>query len=150
MSTLDETLRLLSDRQQELHERLREAEQRAATAEQRAAQLSIPKLVDTRALGKPRVFSGNRAEWATWAFSFTSFLAGATPAVLEALKWAELQQHPIPNTPRPGDSTHQEHWQHSRQLYLALALQVDDKSDATIKIMNTADNNGLEAWRVLK
>eukprot|EP00971_Amphidinium_carterae_P061907 1226104-Amphidinium_carterae.1 len=62
------------------------------------------------------------------------------------MKWAEQQLGPIPNTPST-DPEHRLHHPHSRQLYLALALQLGDGSDAQVKVMNTPEFNGLEAWR---
>eukprot|EP00971_Amphidinium_carterae_P003820 75832-Amphidinium_carterae.1 len=61
------------------------------------------------------------------------------------MKWAEQQMGPIPSTPT-SDVDHQRHHPHSRQLYLALALQLGDGSEAQVKVMNTPEFNGLEAW----
>eukprot|EP00971_Amphidinium_carterae_P331986 6465851-Amphidinium_carterae.1 len=139
---IEERIEKLTAATQELHKKLRVAEQRgteqqarAEAAEQRAASAERrsgdqqPRLVDTKTFGKLIVFSGAREQCTTWSFSFQSFLAGATPSVLDAMKWSEQQLGPIPNAPST-DPEHQRHYPHSRQLYLALGVQLGDGSDA--------------------
>eukprot|EP00971_Amphidinium_carterae_P203279 4034035-Amphidinium_carterae.1 len=148
-------------RQEELHQRLIAAEAAATQAQQRATsaerrlesergdRAARTPLVDTRTLGKPKVFSGKREEWQAWQFGFTAYLGGADPGVLAALQWAERNADAIPNV-APTGSEHEQHARYTRQLFLALSLQVADNSEAMVKLMNIADQNGLEAWRVLK
>eukprot|EP00971_Amphidinium_carterae_P250755 4977626-Amphidinium_carterae.2 len=104
---LHERLRVAEERGTEQQVRTEAAEQRAASAERRSGDQQ-PRLVDTKALGRPRIVSGARAQWTTWSFSFQFFLAGATPSVLDAMKWAEQQLGPVPNAPST-DPKHQRH-----------------------------------------
>ena len=54
--------------------------------EQRRAAAITGDVVDTRALGKPNVFSGRREEWSEWSFVFKAYVAainGSFPGLLE-------------------------------------------------------------------
>ena len=127
-----EQVQALMARQEELHTRLQATEaavqaanHRAELAERQLADLrrnpditvagaagTGPKanfLVDTRSLGRPKVFSGKREEWKGWCFSFTAFLGGADPNILQALEWAEQQLDAIPDQPQMGDTEHTLH-----------------------------------------
>ena len=44
--------------------------------------------IDTKAVGKPPQFSGKEAEWAGWAFKFTTWIAGQYEKGDEILEWA--------------------------------------------------------------
>eukprot|EP00971_Amphidinium_carterae_P050871 1001887-Amphidinium_carterae.1 len=56
------------------------ATQAAAAQRQQVAQGGhATRLVDTRALGKPREFKSVREDWKDWSFQFKTFLCGANP-----------------------------------------------------------------------
>eukprot|EP00971_Amphidinium_carterae_P064102 1269227-Amphidinium_carterae.1 len=53
------------------------------------------RLVDTRALGKPREFKSVREDWKDWSFKFKTFLCGANPDAGAAWDAAGIQDQPI-------------------------------------------------------
>ena len=84
MSTTEELLaRLVNIKNEAVQARQRQgsAEQALAAAQQRIQQLSsggsapTPStgVIDARALGKPKTFTGQPAEWTTWQFTFKAF-----------------------------------------------------------------------------
>ena len=80
-----------------------------------------------------------------WKFTFTSFLAGANAQVTDHMTWAESQREIITN--EEIELRSDEAGTISKQLYLALSLQV--KNEALTKVKNVDGQNGLEAWRKL-
>ena len=110
-----------------------------------AAAATATPLVDTRAFGKVSTFSGARAEWSDWKFTFQAYMSGANPAAAECMRWSEQQKQAI--TDEEVDRQSPAAKQLSKQLYLALSLQV--RNEALSKVRNVEMNNGLEAWRRL-
>eukprot|EP00971_Amphidinium_carterae_P242638 4817721-Amphidinium_carterae.1 len=72
------------------------ATQAAAAQKQQVAQGGhATRLVDTRALGKPREFKSVREDWKDLSFQFKKFLCGANPDAGAALDAAGMQDQPI-------------------------------------------------------
>eukprot|EP00971_Amphidinium_carterae_P287680 5711358-Amphidinium_carterae.1 len=81
-------VRELVDELQRMSARVVAAEQTASAAATQAAAAQsqqvaqgghATRLVDTRALGRPREFKSVREDWKDWSFQFRAFLCGANP-----------------------------------------------------------------------
>ena len=134
--------------QSQLMQRLNDAEKKAKESELRANAAvagNKKQLVDTRAFGKATGFHGDRKKWMDWSFSFKAFLAGANATTRKALEWAAQQEEEI--TPEMMELEDVEYNDLAEQVYLALSLQL--KNDALVKVRSTEDGNGLEVWRKL-
>eukprot|EP00971_Amphidinium_carterae_P250318 4969096-Amphidinium_carterae.1 len=141
-----EQVRELVDELQRMPARVVAAEQAASAAATQAAAAQrqevaqgghATRLVDTRALGRPREFKSD------WSFRFKAFLCGANPDEGAALDAAGIQDQPIAlaNLPMIEQEI-------SRQIYLALSLQVSGVAvTISTKLQNVESHNGLEAWR---
>eukprot|EP00971_Amphidinium_carterae_P265691 5270913-Amphidinium_carterae.2 len=106
--SIEERLEMLTTTTQELHARLQVEEQRGTEQQARAETAEQTATSAERRAGdqQPRVV------WSTRAMD-------------------NMQLGPIPNNYMPTtDPEHGQHHPHSRQLYLALALQFGDGSDA--------------------
>ena len=102
-------------------------------------------LVDTRNIGKVPSYGGEREGWSEWSFQFTAFTGAANPKATKALKWAATAELAIDEDDQTQED--EEYPALSSQLYLALALLC--KGPPLVMVRNVANNNGLEAWRVL-
>eukprot|EP00971_Amphidinium_carterae_P229103 4544521-Amphidinium_carterae.1 len=94
--------------------------QAAAAQRQQGAQGGghVTRLVDTRALGKPREFKSVQEDWKDWSFQFKAFLCGANPDAGAALDAAGIQDQEIVLASLPTNEQIISH-----QIYLALCLQ---------------------------
>ncbi len=48
-------------------------------------------LIDTRLLGKPKVYTGAKAEWHQWKYVFLAYVGAVDQRLLTALELAEQQ-----------------------------------------------------------
>eukprot|EP00435_Cladocopium_sp_Y103_P016734 s3384_g4.t1 len=101
-------------------------------------------LIDTRAYGKLKTFSGKEEDWATWAFVARSYLDLLSMGFRELLVSAEaagqateirlVDMSPMART-------------HAWTLFNVLTQSVEGR--ALSVIMNSEASNGLQAWRLL-
>ncbi len=97
-----------------------------------------PPLVDTRMLGKPKSYSGHRANWQAWKYVFKSYLGVLDSKLLDFLENAEGQTTPIVYA-----SLKDEAQSSSRTVAFILSQLMQG---ATLQIvMNTPHYNGFEA-----
>eukprot|EP00971_Amphidinium_carterae_P292813 5813338-Amphidinium_carterae.1 len=118
--------RELVEELQRMPARVQAAEQAASAAASQAVaaqrqQVALAgghatRLVDTRALGRPREFKSVREDWKDWSFQFKAFLCGANSDAGAALDAAGIQD------------------------------QETVSGVAMTKLQNVESHNGLEAW----
>ena len=136
---------LLALGQQE-HDRRLQLERELAEERLRSTQ-SRP-LVDVSKLGqnKPEKFTEKEEAWANWSWHYRNYLAAANLTAREAMKFAESSGH----TPVDEDEVKRRGWHAvSDQLYSSLVGFTQDKSESSSLVRNTAEGQGLEAWRKL-
>ena len=101
-------------------------------------------LIDTRAYGKLRSFSGKEEDWATWSFVARSYLDLLSMGYRELLTSAEAA--PQATEIKLVDMTDVSRT-HAWTLFNVLTQSVEGR--ALSVIMNSEPSNGLQAWRLL-
>ena len=102
--------------------------------------------MDVSKLGqnKPEKFTDTEEAWANWSWHYRNHLAAASLTAREAMKFAESSGH----TPVDEDEVKRRGWHSvSDQLYSSLVGFTQDKSESPSLVRNTAEGQGLEAWR---
>ena len=99
-------------------------------------------LIDTKLLGKPKQYSGNRSEWASWKFVFRSYIGTISGQLLNRLEQVERLADPVGlNRLTPEEIAE------SRTLSYILAQTLSGSSLQLL--MNVEECNGYEGWRQL-
>ena len=154
MSTTEELLaRLVNLENEAVQARQRQgsAEQALGAAQQRIQQLSsggsapTPStgVIDTRALGKPKTFTGQPAEWTTWQFTFKAFVCATHARMRDVFEIAtRLGSDPVINS----DMT-VELQSLSTQLCYKLVMMLSDQALEIVR--NSPEGVGAEVWRKL-
>ena len=104
--------------------------------------MAAPGLVDTRLLGKPRTYGGNKAEWTQWKYVLRSYLGAVNPDLLQPLQESEVALNPI-----VLDALEDKQQGNARTISFVLS-QVLVGAPLQL-IMNVSDMNGFEMWRQL-
>ena len=104
-----------------------------------------PSLIDTKAYGKLRTFSGKEDDWATWSFVARSYLALLSAGYQDYLARAEnaATAEDIALSAQ-GDQARAHSW----TLFNVLVQSVEGR--ALSVLMNVEQGNGLLAWRLLQ
>ena len=102
----------------------------------------LPPLVDTKLLGKPKPYSGQRSDWQQWKYVFKAYLGALDTQLAQSVDLAEQQQDPIPYEPLSEAKK-----QHSRTLTFILC-QVLTVASLQL-VMSVPGYRGLEARRRL-
>ena len=110
-----------------------------------AGSSSAPTLIDTKAYGKLRTFSGKEEDWPTWSFVAKSYLSLLSPFYQEYLARAEnaVAADDI-GLASQGDQAKAHSW----TLFNVLVQSVEGR--ALSVLMNVEQGNGLLAWRLLQ
>ena len=107
-----------------------------------AAEAAQQPLVDTRVLGKPKTYSGQRADWPQCKYVFKACIGALDAELSRSLDAIELQGEAIDfnalSAPAQG---------HSRTLAFILSQVL--QGAAPQLVMNVEGYHGLEAWRQL-
>ena len=104
--------------------------------------MAAPGLVDTRLLGKPRTYGGNKAEWTSWKYVLRSYLGAVNPELLQPLQESEAALTPIALY-----ALEEKQQANARTISLVLSQML---VGAPLQlIMNISDMNGFEMWRQL-
>ena len=114
--------------------------------EERARSAQSRPLVDVSKLGQkaPEKFADTEATWPDWSWHYRNYLAAANPAARPAMKFAES----CGSTPVDESDVSVQGWRvMSDQLYSSLVGFTQGESSSIVH--NTAEGNGLEAWRKL-
>ena len=101
-------------------------------------------LIDTRAYGRLKTFSGKEEEWCTWSFVARSYLDLLSMGFRDLLTHAEAVTQATEI--RLDDMTGQART-HAWTLFNVLTQSVEGR--ALSIIMNAESSNGLQAWRLL-
>ena len=101
-----------------------------------------PRVIDTRLLGKPRVYSNNRADWPGFKFVTKSYVGAVSARTLSRMEMAESATAPV-----PLNVMNEEERQDARTLNFILSQILSGPSLQLL--MNCETGNGLEAWRLL-
>ena len=102
-----------------------------------------PALIDTKAYGRLRSFSGKEEEWATWSFVARSYLALLSTEYQEYLSKAEAAEVEHLALSQQGDQARSHSW----TFFNVLVQSVEGR--ALSVLMNVEAGNGLLAWRTL-
>ena len=99
------------------------------------------RVIDTRMIGKPECFYGERDKFKDWSFLFKAYMSAVNPTYLDA--FTRIEQSPVPMvnavlSPRSVDL--------SSQLYFILVMM--SRGKALDKISTVDAGDGFEAWRV--
>ena len=101
-----------------------------------------PSLIDTKLLGRPRGYSGNRQEWSQWKFVFKAYIGALNGEMLRRLEVAEKS-----GTSMPLGGFSLEEATEARTMSYILAQTLTGSSLQLL--MNVEEYNGYEAWRQL-
>ncbi|CAK0830057.1 unnamed protein product [Prorocentrum cordatum] len=101
-------------------------------------------LVDTRALGKPDVFTGEEHKWNDWKVIFKAHCGVVNADLLAGMRLAEsADEASVQN----DDFLEENMGQASQQLYYILLLLC--RQHLLTTIVNAGENEGFQAWRKL-
>lgn len=100
-------------------------------------------LIDTKAYGKLKTFSGKEEDWATWSFVARSYLALLSVEYQEYLGRSEVADLEQLALSQQGDQARSHSW----TLFNVLVQSVEGR--ALSVLMNVEAGNGLLAWRTL-
>ncbi len=100
-----------------------------------------PSVIDTRAIGKPRVFGGNTEDFKDWAFQFQAYVALLDPRYVQALLAAASSPTEVPLASDPDELVLQ------NTLCWIVVMLVSGSALSEVRAIT--DANGLEAWRRL-
>ena len=103
---------------------------------------TAPSLIDTKLLGRPKGYSGNRSEWNQWKFVFKAYVGALSSEMLRKIDHAEKSIGAMPL----GAFTPEEQVE-ARTLNYILAQTLTGSS--LHLLMNVEYYNGYEAWRQL-
>jgi hypothetical protein len=101
---------------------------------------SLP-LIDTRLLGKPKVYTGAKADWHQWKYVFLAYVGAVDQRLLTALELAE-QQDIVLDFGNYDESAQQQ----ARTMSYILSQMLQG---GPLQLAMNSGNNGLEAWRRL-
>ena len=101
---------------------------------------SLP-LIDTRLLGKPKVYTGVKAEWHQWKYVFLAYVGAVDQRLLSALELAEQQDSSLDFVDF-GDTAQQQ----ARTMSYILSQMLQG---GPLQLVMNSGHNGLEAWRQL-
>ena len=101
-------------------------------------------LIDTKAYGKLRTFSGKEEDWTTWAFVARSYMDLLSHEYRDLVQHAELMDGP---NDLSLDKLSPTAVAHGWTLYNVLVQSVEGR--ALSILMGAEANNGLQAWRML-
>ena len=101
-------------------------------------------LIDTKAYGKLRSFSGKEEDWTTWAFVARSYMDLLSHEYRDLVQHAELMDGP---NDLSLDKLSPTAVAHGWTLYNVLVQSVEGR--ALSILMGAEANNGLQAWRML-
>ncbi len=93
-------------------------------------------------LGKPRSYSGYRADWQQWKYVFKAYLGALDVKLLYYVDDAECQQAPIPFFGLKPEA------QKSTRTLVFIGSQVLHGTVLPV-VMNTGDYHGFDAWRLV-
>ena len=97
----------------------------------------------TRALGKPKTFTGQPAEWSTWQFTFKVFACATHARMRYVFEFATRQGSDLViNSDMTVDLQSL-----STQLYYMLVMMLSDQALEIVR--NSLDGVGAEVWRKL-
>ena len=103
---------------------------------------ATPSLIDTKLLGRPKGYSGNRGEWGQWKFVFKAYIGALNGEMLRRLEIAEKSlAHMQLGAFTPDEKTE------ARTMSYILAQTLTGSSLQLL--MNVEEYNGYEAWRQL-
>ena len=103
-----------------------------------------PALIDTRAYGRLRTFSGKEEDWATWSFVARSYLDLLSQQFRDLMLKAETVDTAASIS---LTSMNQNARSHSWTLFNVLTQSVEGR--ALSVMMNSEAGNGLQAWRMM-
>ena len=96
--------------------------------------------IDTRVLGKPTKYNGDREQGVSWKFVFKSYIGALDSRLLNDLEIAEVQRDPLYLSSLPEGAQ-------ARARLLTYVLSQTLTGAPLLMLMNTESHNGLEAWR---
>ena len=103
-----------------------------------------PALIDTRAYGRLRTFSGKEEDWATWSFVARSYLDLLSQQFRDLMLKAETVDTAASIT---LTGMNQNARTHSWTLFNVLTQSVEGR--ALSVMMNSGAGGGLQAWRMM-
>ena len=109
-----------------------------------AASSAAPALIDTRAYGRLRTFSGKEEDWATWSFVARSDLDLLSQQFRDLMLKAETVDSAASISLAGMNQTARTH---SWTLFNVLTQSVEGR--ALSVMMNSEPGNGLQAWRMM-
>ena len=112
----------------------------ASSAAPAAASSSHLPIMDTRVIGKPDTFHGDRDKFADWAFILKAYMSALDSRYPSVFKRIESSEVPLYNVALDPVDRHL-----SSQLYYILVMLSRDKSQS--KISKVSSGEGYEAWR---
>ena len=99
-------------------------------------------VIDTRVLGKPSKYGGDREQWVSWKFVFKSYIGALDGEMLNEVEACEKLTRPIALGILPEDTQRR-----SRTMSYILAQTLT--AAPLLTLMNAESHNGYEAWRRL-
>ena len=99
-------------------------------------------LLDTKLLGRPGAYDGNRSDWHGWKFVMKSYFGAMNEELLSLLNGAEDETRPISLERMSADKQ-------KMARTVAYVLSQTLKGSCLQLLMNTESLNGFEAWRQL-
>ena len=109
-----------------------------------AVSSAAPALIDTRAYGRLRTFSGKEEDWATWSFVARSYLDLLSQQFRDLMLKAETVDSAASISLAGMNQTARTH---SWTLFNVLTQSVEGR--ALSVMMNSEPGNGLQAWRMM-
>ena len=99
-------------------------------------------VIDTKLLGKPRGYSGNKHDFPTFKYSLMNYLGALSPELAETTKEAASATAPLLM------STLTDAQKRNGVTLSYILSQLLTGSSLTL-VMNVSSNHGLEQWRLL-
>ena len=113
----------------------------AAASASRAPGLSMEsRLVDTRVIGKPDMYYGEREKWKDWSMILKAYMMAVDPAYVDSFERLEHDVTPMPNAAMSPRST-----KLSVQLYYVLVMLSRAKAQDKLNVVGQGE--GYIAWQ---
>ena len=122
--------------------RLQETTAAAAAGGKGAGKGSHAGVIDTRTIGKPDIFKGDKTQWKNWSVVFKGYVSPIDKGFTEDMKNAKASKDAI------SDGTLDESSK-ARSITLHYMLLMLLKDKALEFVTNEVEGNGLEVWRRL-
>ena len=103
---------------------------------------SASQVIDTRLLGKPRGYSGNKHDFPTFKYSLMNYLGALSPELADITKAAA-------GAPKPIIMSALSDAERKNGVTLSYILSQLLTGSSLTLVMNVESNHGLEQWRLL-